>query len=57
MLEAQHGERWTTEDKEIEAKLAELEAKYGQPPNIIHIMWDDTALGEVFGEAFPTSPI
>jgi arylsulfatase len=48
MLEAQHGERWATEDKEIEAKLAELEAKYGQPPNIIHIMWDDTALGEVF---------
>jgi arylsulfatase A-like enzyme len=47
ILEAQHGEKWATEDKEITKKLAELKAKFGTPPNIIHIMWDDTALGEV----------
>jgi arylsulfatase len=47
LLEAQHGERWAAEDTEIDAKLAELEAKYGTPPNIIHIMWDDTAVGEI----------
>jgi len=27
--------------------LAELKKKHGTPPNIIHIMWDDTALSEV----------
>lgn len=47
LLEAQHGEKWAIEDQELDAKLAALKAKYGQPPNIIHIMWDDTALGEV----------
>ena len=35
------------EDKIIDSKLAELEKKYGTPPNIIHIMWDDTAYGDV----------
>ena len=29
------------------SKLAELRQKHGAPPNIIHIMWDDTAVGEV----------
>jgi arylsulfatase A-like enzyme len=47
ILEAQHGEMWAAQDKELDAKLAALEAKHGTPPNIIHIMWDDTALGEV----------
>jgi arylsulfatase len=47
ILEAQHGERWAEEDAAIDARLAELEAKHGTKPNIIHIMWDDTALGEV----------
>ena len=47
VLEAQHGEKWATEDKEINKKLAELKKKHGTKPNIIHIMWDDTALGEV----------
>ena len=47
VLEAQHGERWTKEDKELDQKLAELKKKYGRPPNIIHIMWDDTAYGDV----------
>ena len=47
LLEAQHGEKWATEDKAIDAKLAELRKKHGRRPNLIHIMWDDTALGEV----------
>ena len=47
LLEAQHRERWEAEDKQIDAKLAELEVKYGRPPNIIHIMWDDTGVGEI----------
>jgi arylsulfatase A-like enzyme len=47
ILEAQHGKKWAKEDEAIDKKLAELRKKHGTPPNIIHIMWDDTALGEV----------
>ncbi len=47
VLEAQHGEKWAAQDKELDVKLAALKAKYGTSPNIIHIMWDDTAVGEV----------
>jgi hypothetical protein len=47
ILEAQHGQEWAAEDKELDAKLTELKAKFGTPPNIIHVMWDDTAVGEV----------
>ena len=45
VLAAQHGEKWAQEDQALDKRLAELKAKYGTPPNIIHIMWDDTALG------------
>jgi hypothetical protein len=47
ILAAQNGERWSAEDVKLDAKLAELREKYGRPPNIIHIMWDDTAFGDV----------
>ena len=47
ILEAQHGEKWAAEDKELNKKLAELKEKHGTPPNIIHIMWDDTPVGEI----------
>ena len=47
VLEAQNSEKWAAEDKKLEQKLAELIEKHGQPPNIIHIMWDDTAYGDV----------
>ncbi len=47
VLEAQYGEKWAAEDKALKEKLAELKAKYGTPPNIIHIMWDDTPVGEI----------
>ena len=47
VLKAQHGERWAKEDVGLQAKLAELREKHGTPPNIIHIMWDDTAYGDL----------
>ena len=43
VLVAQHGQKWGVEDKELDTKLAELRKKFGMPPNIIHVMWDDTA--------------
>ena len=47
ILEAQNGERWKAEDEQLQKRLAELREKYGTPPNIVHIMWDDTAYGDV----------
>ena len=47
VLEAQNGDKWAAEDKTIKQKLAALEKKHGTPPNLIHIMWDDTAFGDV----------
>ena len=47
ILEAQNGDRWAAEDTALDRKLTELRRKHGQPPNIIHIMWDDTAFGDV----------
>ena len=36
-LEKKHGAAWAKEDKAIDAKLAELEKKFGKKPNIIYI--------------------
>ena len=47
ILEAQNGERWAAEDQELDEKLAALQEKYGRPPNIVYILWDDTAYGAV----------
>jgi arylsulfatase len=47
VLEAQNDEKWAKEDIGIDKKLAELRKKHGRPPNLIHIMWDDTAYGDV----------
>ncbi len=47
ILEAQNGQKWAAQDKKLDARLAELKKKFGRPPNIIHIMWDDTAFGDV----------
>ena len=43
----QHGVAWAQEDQDVETKLKMLEDRFGRPPNIIHIMWDDNSLGEV----------
>ena len=47
ILKAQNGEKWSVEDKGLEEKLARLQEKFGRPPNLIHVMWDDTAFGDV----------
>jgi arylsulfatase len=47
VLEAQHGNAWRVEDDKIDARLAKLRKKYGTPPNIVHILWDDTSFGDV----------
>ena len=47
ILQAQHGIQWAKEDEDIQKKLDALKKKHGRPPNIIHIMWDDTAVGEI----------
>jgi arylsulfatase len=47
VLKAQHGDKWAAQDKELNKRLAELEKKFGTPPNLIHIMWDDTAYGDI----------
>ncbi|MDX2313128.1 MAG: hypothetical protein QNL90_03560, partial [Gammaproteobacteria bacterium] len=47
VLEAQNGEKWAKEDIGLDKKLAELRKKHGRPPNLIHVMWDDTAYGDV----------
>jgi arylsulfatase len=47
VLYDQHSEKWEAEEKELDAKLEELRRKHGGPPNIIHILWDDTPFGDV----------
>jgi len=47
VLKAQHGDEWAAEDVALRTKLEELREKHGRPPNLIHIMWDDTAFGDV----------
>ena len=47
ILESQNGERWAAEDVELDQKLAALKEKYGQPPNIVYILWDDQQVGAV----------
>ena len=47
ILEAQNGEAWKVEDDALDTRLAELREKHGTPPNIIHVMWDDTSYGDV----------
>ena len=48
ILEAQHGEKWATEDKELDKKLAEFKKKNGgKPPNIFYILIDDIGFGDL----------
>jgi arylsulfatase A-like enzyme len=44
---APNKEAWGLEDAEVGEKLATIEAKNGRRPNIIHIMWDDMAFGDL----------
>ncbi|MDX2434494.1 MAG: sulfatase-like hydrolase/transferase, partial [Desulfobacterales bacterium] len=48
VLEAQNGEKWADDDKQVDEKLAELRKKNnGKPPNIIYILLDDVGFGEI----------
>jgi arylsulfatase len=47
ILAAQNGERWAKENADLDEKLARLREKHGQPPNIVYLLWDDTAFGAV----------
>lgn len=47
LLEEKHADSWAKEDAALDVQLSELREKHGGPPNIIHIMWDDTAFGDV----------
>ena len=47
MVEAQNEEAWNAEDQDLDTRLAALRDKHGTKPNIIHIMWDDTAFGDI----------
>ena len=48
-LEAQKrfGEKWAEHDKQVDAKLAALQKKFGKRPNIIYILTDDVGWGEI----------
>ncbi|CUH48991.1 MULTISPECIES: sulfatase-like hydrolase/transferase [Ruegeria] len=46
-LEKENGATWVEEDKAIDTKLAELEARFGKKPNIIYILTDDIGYGEL----------
>ncbi len=42
-----HAQAWAGEDKQINAKLADLEKRVGKKPNIIYILADDVGWGEL----------
>jgi len=48
ILEAQNGEKWAADDKEVDKKLAEFKKKNGgKPPNILYILVDDIGFGDL----------
>jgi len=51
VLAAQNGEKWATEDKGLDAKLAAFRAQNGgKPPNILYILIDDIGFGDLGSE-------
>ena len=49
--QAQNGERWAKEDKELDAKLAELRKQNGgKSPNNVYILIDDLGFGDMGSE-------
>ncbi len=51
-LEAQHGEKWAIEDKEIDSKLAEIRKEHGEKrPNILYVLIDDVSFGQMGNRA------
>ena len=46
-LREKNTDKWATEDKQIDAKLAALQERFGKRPNIIYILADDIGWGEL----------
>jgi len=47
-LEAQYGEKWAAEDKEVDAKLAAIRKEHsGKRPNILYVLIDDVSFGQM----------
>ncbi|MBW2613967.1 MAG: sulfatase-like hydrolase/transferase, partial [Deltaproteobacteria bacterium] len=46
-LQEKNKDNWAAEDKQINAKLAVLEKKFGKKPNIIYVLADDVGWGEM----------
>lgn len=44
---ARNSEAWAVQDQALDARLAELEARYGKKPNIVYILTDDIGWGEL----------
>ena len=42
-----HVEEWANQDRDIDARLAALENRFGKKPNIIYILTDDIGWGEL----------
>jgi arylsulfatase len=42
-----NAQQWTSENRQIDQKLAELERRFGKKPNIIYILADDVGWGEM----------
>lgn len=47
VLEAQNGKVWAKEDKGLDKRLKALKKKFGTPPNIVYVLWDDIAFGDI----------
>ncbi|MGI9667515.1 MAG: sulfatase-like hydrolase/transferase [Acidimicrobiia bacterium] len=45
--QAPNKEAWAEENAALTERLEELESRFGRAPNIIHIMWDDMAFGDL----------
>ena len=51
-LEAQYGEKWAAEDKDVDAQLAEIRKKNGgKRPNILYVLIDDVSFGQMGNRA------
>jgi arylsulfatase len=48
ILQAQNGEKWAADDREVDKKLAEFKKNNGgKPPNILYILVDDIGFGDL----------